>query len=157
MEFGATVAVDFLVVVAEVHAIGGIRYTQLPDKTVDLAGYIRIGGSVELLGLVSVSVELLVVLHYEQATNEMVGRATLVVDIDLTLYSHKVELDSGRWAISGGALLVAGPPLQAAGWRLRGWCDWRSRTTVRSGSSIERRSRHERDPVRCGAWRPYRC
>jgi len=116
LEFGATVAVDFLVVVAEVHAIGGIRYTQLPDKTVDLAGYIRIGGSVELLGLVSVSVELLVVLHYEQASNEMVGRATLVVDIDLTLYSHKVELDSGRWAISGGALPVAGPPL--AGLRL---------------------------------------
>jgi len=65
---------------------------------------------------VSVSVELLVVLHYEQASNEMVGRATLVVDIDLTLYSHKVELDSGRWAISGGALPVAGPPL--AGLRL---------------------------------------
>jgi hypothetical protein len=109
LEFGATVAVDFLVVVAEVHAIGGIRYTQLPDKTVDLAGYIRIGGSVELLGLVSVSVELLVALHYEQASNEMVGRATLVVDIDLTLYSHKVELDSGRWAISGGALPFASP------------------------------------------------
>jgi hypothetical protein len=116
LEFGATIAINFLIATAEVHAMGGIRFAQLPDKTVDLAGYIRIGGSVDVLGLVSVSVELMVELHYEPDSNEMVGHATLVVDIDLTLYSHKVELDSGRWAISGGALpfgsVSDGPPLE---------------------------------------------
>ncbi len=50
----------------------------------------------------SVSVELCIALAYQPATNALVGRATLVLEIDLTLWSDSVELDSGAWVLAGG-------------------------------------------------------
>jgi hypothetical protein len=103
LEFGALIAVDFAVASAEVHALGGVRFTLADNGSVDLTGYIRIGGSVDILGLVSVSVELCVQLSYESQTNALVGRATMVIDIDLTLWSEPVELDTGEWVLAGHA------------------------------------------------------
>lgn len=106
LEFGAVVAINFLVASAEVHAVGGIRYAMDSGGAISLTGFIRIGGSVDVLGLVSVSVELAVGLSYESEGNRLYGRATLVVEIDLTLYSDSVELDSGEWVISGDERLI---------------------------------------------------
>ena len=63
MEFGAMIAVDFLIVSAEVHALGGVHFVKTDSITVD--AFLRIGGSVDLFGLVSVSVELVVTLAYQ--------------------------------------------------------------------------------------------
>lgn len=102
IEFGASIGVDFFVASAEVHVLGGIRYSQVAGGGVSLSGYLRIGGSVQILGLVSISIELLLALSYDGDLNQLAGRATLVVELDLTLYSTSVELDSGPWVISGG-------------------------------------------------------
>ena len=51
LEFGAIIEVDFVVASAEVHALGGVRFTLTDDGSVELTGYIRIGGSVDILGL----------------------------------------------------------------------------------------------------------
>jgi hypothetical protein len=110
LEFGAAVAIGIGIATAEVHAMGGIRYEMRPDRSVVLTGYLRIGGSVELLGLVSVSVELLVTLDYRSDGNRLVGRARLVIEIDLTLYSDSIEVDSGEWEIAGGAPPPEPPP-----------------------------------------------
>jgi hypothetical protein len=116
LDFGATIGVDFGIVSAEVHALGGVRYTMGPGGSpISAAGFIRIGGSVDILGLASVSVDLLVELTYESGGNRLVGRATLVVEIDLTLYSDSFELDSGEWVIAGGSAtnaqpITGGPP-----------------------------------------------
>lgn len=99
IEFGAAVAVDFVVAKGEVHALGGVRFVQ-KGGSIEIDGYIRIGGSVEILGLVSVSIELLVTLTYQDG-NRLVGRATIVVDIDVTLFSRSVEIDSGEWVLAG--------------------------------------------------------
>ncbi|WP_328665310.1 hypothetical protein OG905_00270 [Streptomyces sp. NBC_00322] len=101
LEFGAMLAVDFIVARGEVHAFGGVRF-ELAGSAVTLTGYLRIGGCVEVLGLVSVSVELCISLAYQSATKALVGRATLVIEIDLTLWSDSVELDSGTWVLAGG-------------------------------------------------------
>ncbi|MBB3693170.1 hypothetical protein [Sphingomonas sp. BK580] len=101
LQFGAAIALNLGVAKAEVHAFGGIRYALLPDRSVSLTGYIQIGGSVELLGLISVAIELRVELDY-RSDNSLVGRAKLVIAVDLTLYSHRFELDSGEWRIFGG-------------------------------------------------------
>ena len=103
LEFGAFVAVDFVVASAEVHALGGIRFTLENNGSVSLTGYLRIGGCVDILGLLSVSVELNIALAYQSTTKALVGRATLVVEIDLTLWSTSVELDSGEWVLAGGS------------------------------------------------------
>jgi hypothetical protein len=102
LEFGALVAVDFVVARAEVHALGGARYVLAADGSVSLGGYLRIGGCVDILGLVSVSLELCVSLSYQSDTKALVGRATLVIEIDLTLWSQSVELDTGEWVLAGG-------------------------------------------------------
>ena len=108
LEFGAAIAVEFVIAKGEAHVLGGIRFelrsgpTADAEKTVALVGYLRIGGSLEVLGLITVTVELVLSLGYESAGNRLVGRATLVLELDLTIWSDKVELDSGEWVISGG-------------------------------------------------------
>jgi hypothetical protein len=102
LEFGAQLAVDFLVAAGEVHALGGVSYVQ-SGSDVAIAGYLRLGGSLEILGLVSVSVELRIGLTYDTDGERLVGRATLVLEIDLTLWSDSVEIDSGEWVLQGGS------------------------------------------------------
>ncbi|HEV7647669.1 MAG TPA: hypothetical protein VGP26_05880 [Actinophytocola sp.] len=103
LEFGALIAVDFLVASAEVHVLGGVRYALEIDGSVSLTGYLRMGGCIEILGLVSISIELCVALSYRSDRNALVGRATVVIEIDLTLWSDSVELDSGEWVLAGGS------------------------------------------------------
>jgi hypothetical protein len=116
LQFGAAIGMNFGVGHAEVHAFGGIRYA-LVNHEASLAGYISIGGSLDVLGLVSVSIELRVELAYNLDTNVLVGRAKIVVDVDVTLFSDSFELDSGEWVIAGGSgpHRVAGPPMGSAG------------------------------------------
>ncbi|MFD3400081.1 hypothetical protein ACFWUU_05380 [Kribbella sp. NPDC058693] len=102
LEFGAMVALDFVVAHAEVHALGGVKFQLAGDK-VEVSGYLRIGGCVDILGLVSVAIELCVTLTYRSETNALVGRATLVIEIDLFLWSDSIELDSGDWVLAGGS------------------------------------------------------
>ncbi|QTE02308.1 hypothetical protein [Streptomyces cyanogenus] len=103
MEFGAMVAVDFVVARAEVHALGGVRFVRRADGALELEAFIRIGGSVRLLGLVTVSVELRVaLLFHDDGRPSLVGRATLVIELDLTLYSQSVTVDSGTFELVGG-------------------------------------------------------
>lgn len=102
LEFGASVGVDFVIARGEAHVLGGIRFELLASGEAKVVGYLRIGGSLEVLGLVSVSVELVLSLGYETTGNRLVGRATLVIEIDLTIFSDSVELDSGEWTIAGG-------------------------------------------------------
>jgi hypothetical protein len=101
LEFGASISVDFIVASGEVHALGGVRYLQ-QGGAVELTGYLRIGGSVEVLGLVSASIELIIQLAYQLDTNRLAGRAKLVLEIDLTLWSDSIEIDSGEWVLQGG-------------------------------------------------------
>jgi hypothetical protein len=127
LEFGAFVAVDFLIASGEVHALGGVRFVY--DRgNVSIAGYLRIGGSVEVLGLISVSIELCLSLEYRSEANALVGRATLVIEIDLTLWSDSVTLDSGEWRFPGGdqqrTVLASAPPSGPTGLEL--WAQYRS-------------------------------
>ncbi len=108
LEFGAQISVDFVVAKGEVHAFGGVQYLQDSSGHVAIAGYLRIGGSIEVLALVSVSIELRIALTYDSDTTRLVGRATLVLEIDLTLWSDRIEIDSGEWVLQGGSAPAAG-------------------------------------------------
>jgi hypothetical protein len=103
LEFGAAVAVDFVIAKAEVHALGGVRFVRDADGTMDLEAFIRIGGSVQLLGLVTVSIELRVALTFTDPPPRLTGRASLVIELDLTLYSDRVTVDSGEFVLVGGS------------------------------------------------------
>jgi hypothetical protein len=129
LEFGAMLAVDFVVAKAEVHALGGVRFQRRPDGHVELEAFIRIGGSVELLGLVTVAVELRVSLTYLDDPPRLFGRATVVIELDLTLYSETVTVDSGTFELIGGSAPARG---------------------------VRRLTAAERDDAGFEAWRRYR-
>ncbi|MBV9832280.1 MAG: hypothetical protein JOZ82_11865, partial [Marmoricola sp.] len=102
LDFGARISINLGIASAEVHALGGVRFLKAGD-TFGCSGFLRIGGNVDLLGLVSVSIELLVELSYDSGSKQLAGRATLVIEVDLTFWSDSVELDSGTWVLAGGS------------------------------------------------------
>jgi hypothetical protein len=62
-----------------------------------------------------VSVELKLELTYRSATNDLVGRASVILEIDILFLSESVELDSGEWRLIGGqAPARAAPPVAFA-------------------------------------------
>ncbi len=110
LDFGASVAISVGIAKAEVHALGGVRFL-LAGNEVKVTGFLRVGGSVDVLGLVSVSVELRVELAYDGRV--LSGRATAVIEIDVTFWSGSIHLDSGEYVFAGAAA-AAGPPPAAA-------------------------------------------
>ena len=102
-EFGGCVSVDFGVASGGCHIMAGIYYSYKHKPTpgkqggeAALDGYFRVGGHVEVLGIVSVSIELCMDLHYEFSTGKCVGRATINVEIDLFFFSMTVEISCER-------------------------------------------------------------
>ncbi|MCZ2525287.1 hypothetical protein [Streptomyces sp. HB2AG] len=110
LEFGASVSLNLGVASGSVSVMAGVYFrhrvldrTPVPvlEKT-ELTGYLRINGEVEVLGLVSVSIELFMGLTYETGPERIEGVATLTVKIDLTLFSKSVELTVRRTFARGG-------------------------------------------------------
>lgn len=99
LEFGACLSLNLGVASGEVHIMAGVYY-RLDRATgtavTTLSGYFRIGGSLDILGLVRVSVELCLSLSYEDGTGDVWGRATLVIEIEILFFSASVSLTAER-------------------------------------------------------------
>ena len=118
--FGAFVSVSFLIAKGEVHAYGMVRLTS-GGHGVALVAQLRLGGSIDVLGLVSVAIELVLALEYQPQDNILVGQATLVIEVHLLFFTRSVKLDSGKWILAGSksgaerlAHSIANQPLQPA-------------------------------------------
>jgi hypothetical protein len=101
LEFGATAALDIGVASGEVHIMAGIYFSlQRKEGTTDLAailsGYLRMGGSLNVLGLVKISVEFNLSFTYDSARDKAYGRATLTVAVEVLFFSASVELTVER-------------------------------------------------------------
>jgi hypothetical protein len=96
VEVGGLWSLDWVVVSGEVHALAGIEI-HLENRSAKLSGYLRVGGSVEALGLVSVSLELTAAIEAgSTGPNEAFQvRATgsVVIEIDLFLLSTDLRLE----------------------------------------------------------------
>jgi hypothetical protein len=57
-----------------------------------LGGYLRLGGELSILGLISVSLEFYLIFAYEFAKNAAYGRATLTVKVEVLFFSTSVEV-----------------------------------------------------------------
>ncbi|MFF2079658.1 hypothetical protein ACFVXG_33485 [Kitasatospora sp. NPDC058162] len=92
IEFGAAIVMDFVIVSAEVHVFGGVVFAKNGTGT-EVTGYLRIGGSVSLLGLISVSIELTLALTWNATVGSLTGSAQLVITVDLTFFSKSFTLE----------------------------------------------------------------
>jgi hypothetical protein len=99
LEFGASAAIDLGVASGGVHIMAGI-YFSMQRKTIDgvdimaatLAGYLRMGGELSVLGLISVSLEFYLMFAYETQKNAAYGVATLTVKVEVLFFSTSVEI-----------------------------------------------------------------
>lgn len=101
LEFGAAAAIDIGVASGEVHIMAGIYFSlqrkeTSPDLTAVLTGYLRMGGSLSVLGLIKISVEFNLSFTYDSDHNKAYGRATLTVQVEVLCFSKSVELTVER-------------------------------------------------------------
>ena len=101
LEFGATASLDIGVASGEVHIMAGIYFSlQRKEGSTDLAailtGYLRLGGSLNVLGIISISVEFNLSFTYDGTRDKAYGRATLTVSVHVLFFSASVELTIER-------------------------------------------------------------
>jgi hypothetical protein len=101
LEFGAAAALDIGVASGEVHVMAGIYFSlQRKENTTQLAavlsGYLRMGGSLNVLGLIKISVEFNLSFTYDSGRDKAFGRATLTVHVEVLFFSTSVELTVER-------------------------------------------------------------
>jgi hypothetical protein len=100
LEFGAALTVSLGPVArGSVSAMGGL-YFKVEDvdgrMEATLTAYLRIRGELRVLGLVSVSVELMLALTYQPATGKVSGRAELAVRVKVLFFKKTVKIEFER-------------------------------------------------------------
>ena len=67
-------------------------YFRIEDGDATLTGYFRLRGEVDVLGLISASIELYLELTYEFSSGKATGRATLTIEVEVLFLSFCVEI-----------------------------------------------------------------
>ncbi|MER5299272.1 hypothetical protein ABT039_07370 [Streptomyces lasiicapitis] len=118
LEFGAAVSMNFGVASGSLSVMAGIYFrlelTGGPGSSrnkVTLVGYLRARGEVDVLGIVSASIELYLELGY--VDGYAIGRARLTISIEIGFFSKSVTIRCEKKFAGGGATLAfagAGAP-----------------------------------------------
>jgi hypothetical protein len=95
LEFGAAIAIDFGVASGGVHVMAGI-YFRMEQDACSLTGYFRLGGEVEVLCIISASLELYLALTYQFETGKCAGEATLTISVSVFMFSVSVSVHCER-------------------------------------------------------------
>ena len=85
-----------------------------------LSGYLRVGGKLEVLGIISISVEFNLSFTYYSESHEACGRATLTVSVQVACFSKSVELSVERCFGSKGGDPTFGQLMDTSG----AWADY---------------------------------
>jgi hypothetical protein len=92
LEFGAALSVNLGVARGSVSAMGGI-YFKLEYGDASLTGYLRIRGELDVLGLISVGVELMLALAYVSKTSKVEGYAEMAVRVKALFFRKTVHIE----------------------------------------------------------------
>lgn len=95
LEACACLSVDLGVASGSVSIAVGVYLRLEADKGL-LAAYFRIRGEVDVLGLISASITLELSLIYHFETGKLIGRASLVVEVEVLFFSASVEISVER-------------------------------------------------------------
>jgi hypothetical protein len=71
-------------------------YLRLEASDGSLTGYLRIRGEVEVLDLISASIEMYMGLTYEFGSGKVIGTATITVEVEVLLFSASVQISCER-------------------------------------------------------------
>ena len=93
LEFGAAACINLGVASGSVHIMAGVYFAMGKKDGKDLSvlsGYLRLGGELSVLGLISISLEFVLSFGYENG--KAAGRATLMVKVEVLFFSKSVEI-----------------------------------------------------------------
>jgi hypothetical protein len=93
LEFGAAASIDLGVASGGVHIMAGVYFAMGNKDGKDLSvlsGYLRMGGELSVLGLISISLEFVLSFGYENG--KAAGRATLTVKVEVAFFSTSVDI-----------------------------------------------------------------
>lgn len=98
LEFGGNVSLNLGVASGGVYVMAGVYFKYQDEDQVQLSGYFRAGGSLSVLGLITVSLEFYLELSYLKAPGgaKVWGRATLTVKVEVLFFSASVKLTVER-------------------------------------------------------------
>jgi hypothetical protein len=94
-EFGGALSLNLGVASGSVSVMAGVYFKMMQsDATLD--GYFRIRGAVDVLGIIAIAIELRMDLSYEFSSGKCVGRATLIIEIEIIFFSKTVAVSCER-------------------------------------------------------------
>lgn len=113
-EFGGNMSMDIGVASGGIHLMAGIYFKYV--DSISLTAYVRCGGSLSVLGLITISAEFYLGMTYESEGNRLYGTASLEVEIEILFFSFGVTLTVERQfaGSSETAMLWDGAKLAAA-------------------------------------------
>jgi hypothetical protein len=121
LEFGGSVSLDVGVASGGVELIAGI-YLAIgipgpanPDGDLELTGYVRVKGRVSVLGIITVTLTLKLALTYLPSAEKAVGKATMIVEVEVLFFSGSVEVTVER-RFGGSKDPTFGEVLDADAW-----------------------------------------
>jgi hypothetical protein len=92
-EFGAEASVDFVVASGSIYIFAGIYFQYAAAGGVTLTGYVRLGGSLSVLGLISASIEMRLDLTYKSGPpSRAEGTATITIEVSILFFSTSVDI-----------------------------------------------------------------
>jgi hypothetical protein len=118
IEFGGNFSLDIGVASGNVHVMAGIYFAMLGSQ-VKLSGYLRMGGSVCVLGVVTISVEFYLALTYDDG--KAYGEATLSVSVEIFGLSKSVSLHVEKQFAGAAGDPTFGELVDRSAWRE--YCD----------------------------------
>jgi hypothetical protein len=98
IEVGANVSIDVVVASGNVHIMAGVYLKfDLVGQSSQLTGYLRAGGSLDVLGLISASVEFYLGFTYYYGTPcSIAGEATVTIEVHVLFFSASVSASLRR-------------------------------------------------------------
>lgn len=89
IEFGARLSLNLGIASGAVEIMGGIYFSWHEVDGAHLCGYLRIRGEVDVMGLISASIELRLSLDYYPSVDKLEGEALLEIEVSLCFFSTK--------------------------------------------------------------------
>jgi hypothetical protein len=116
LEAGGVVSLDLFVASGSAHILIGMGILKQAGKGLVLLAFLRAGGSLSVLGIITVSIEFDLTLTYDSGAGMLCGECSVTVSIDILFFSADVNVTLRRCfsvgSLGGGEddLDELGPP-----------------------------------------------
>ena len=91
LEFGGSFAFNIGIASGGVYVMAGVYFKKMGEECI-LEGYLKLGGSLEILGLITISVDFYMSLTYQEPGGKVFGQAELKVKVEILCFSKTVTL-----------------------------------------------------------------